>query len=163
MANEWQGLLVRNYPGIFALPVDVNDIGAIEAAADDVGDTLFTFLWRELGNAEGAPAADLLLGQAVDDVEAVKSALESAPDGTLPRSVLLASYPGMASLPLDPADETAVDESVRAGETGDDLFAFLWRELGDASSLAEAARMTGTASQDIQSVRDGLPAAPVHI
>ncbi|ARJ65973.1 hypothetical protein WV31_10070 [Magnetospirillum sp. ME-1] len=74
---------------------------------------------------------------------------------------LLKAYPNIDLLPIDPADPESVDALVAEDATGDTLFAFLWRELGDAGEdRREASAMLALAINDIAIVKaaiDGLP------
>lgn len=155
MANEQQTTLIRRYPGMDMLPVDAENPADIELAVseDRTGDTLFSFLWRELGQAETVSAANQLLSMAAGDVKVVVSALESADHGEDPRAVLARSYPGRDMLPVDLSDHAATGKAVDTNEAGDTLFSFLWRELGDADgSMEDALQMAETALADIEAV-----------
>jgi len=158
VANEFQIELLRSYPGADMLPIDAEDHEAVDRAVreDATGDTLFAFLWKELGNAENASAADLLMSTALDDTRAVYDALVSSSEDENPKAVLARSYPGRDVIPVDLDDHVAVDRAVREGSTGDLLFSFLWRELGDADGVAEARRMAETALDDLQAVADSV-------
>lgn len=72
------------------------------------------------------------------------------------RKILLTAYPQIDILPIDPDDLRQVDEAVRNEETGDALFNFLWRELGEAGRSDEAIRVLDQALEDLQAVRDAI-------
>jgi len=66
MINAAQKRLLEAYPNIGMLPVD----------PDSVGDTLFTFMWRELADAGETPEnAISALDVALSDIEAVRAAI----------------------------------------------------------------------------------------
>jgi hypothetical protein len=52
------------------------------------------------------------------------------------QTILLASYPDIDLLPFDSAAEA--EQRVEDGETGDTLFDFLWRELGEDESRSSS-------------------------
>ena len=74
---------------------------------------------------------------------------------------LLAAYPGVDMLPIDPTDPEAVEEVVDNDAIGDTLFAFLWRELDDVGDVdpADALRALESAISDIQAVKSAILAA----
>ncbi len=79
MANEHQKTLLATYPSVGMLPIDPADPESVEEVVtnDGVGDTLFTFLWRELADVGDEDAADAVraLNVAIADILAVKAAI----------------------------------------------------------------------------------------
>ncbi len=69
-------------------------------------------------------------------------------------ALLLASYPNADLLPIDRNDLGAVDMTVRAHETGDTLFDFLWLEISDLGEegLQSVLKGLDTAIRDLQAV-----------
>jgi hypothetical protein len=74
---------------------------------------------------------------------------------------VLQGYPHVNLLPIDTADETAVDAAVAGRATADPLFEFLWSELSDAEDAESALVTLLQASRDIDAVlrhvRDAAP------
>ena len=82
MANEFQQALLQSYPNIDLLPLDVSDVAdvAFQVKADATADTLFSFLWRELGDAEGKDEAVKNLMRAMSDIQTVIDAIDTSED-----------------------------------------------------------------------------------
>lgn len=82
------------------------------------------------------------------------------------RAALLASYPDIDLLPIDPADPESTQEAVRATDpvngTGDTLFDFLLRELDKdvTEDPDEALSRLQKAVDDIQAVMSHIENAP---
>lgn len=165
MANDQQAVLLRLYPGVHMLPFDVADLGQVEekVQADATGDTLFTFLWRELANAESSEAAALLMAQALRDVSEVYGAFEVNDRAETAHQTLLRSYPGTDVLPLDLNDHESVAQAVAEDRTGDTLFGFLWRELADAETHHACLDLLAKAADDLLAVSDGFAFGAVTI
>lgn len=74
------------------------------------------------------------------------------------QKTLLAAYPSVGMLPIDPADPESVEVVVESDGTGDTLFSFLWRELGDVGdeSAADAVRALNSAIADIEAVKNAI-------
>lgn len=82
MANANQLALLKAYPNIDLLPIDPSDPDGVEAivAEDATGDTLFAFLWRELGDAgDDRREASAMLALAIQDIGLVKAAIDGMP------------------------------------------------------------------------------------
>lgn len=77
--NPYQRALIEGYPAVDLLPFDTEDHDEIQAAvdSDETGDTLFTFLWRELSDlGEDDPQAVAeTLGRAIEDIRAVQDVI----------------------------------------------------------------------------------------
>jgi hypothetical protein len=75
-------------------------------------------------------------------------------------TTLLAAYPSVGMLPIDPTDPESVEEVVDNDAIGDTLFAFLWRELDDVGNVdpADALRALESAIADIQTVKSAIVA-----
>lgn len=82
MANEFQQTLLQSYPDIDLLPLDVTDTAdvAFQVKADATGDTLFTFLWRELGDMENREEAVRVLMRAMEQIQTVLDAIDTPED-----------------------------------------------------------------------------------
>ena len=64
--------------------------------------------------------------------------------------------------PGDYPPSVLTDKNAAERLSGDTLALFIWREVGGASDLAEAARWMKTAAQELQRVVDGLETAEFH-
>jgi hypothetical protein len=73
------------------------------------------------------------------------------------QTAMLKAYP-VEDLSFDVSDIEEIDRVVKADEIGDTLFAFLWRELHDAASAAEARQMMDSAIQQLENVRKAMSA-----
>ena len=74
-----QLLLMKVYPGVDLLQLDPNDPASVDAMVktDEVGDTLFTFLWREIGQFQPDETEHVIqaLEDAIRDIETVRDGL----------------------------------------------------------------------------------------
>jgi len=77
--HPFHAALLAAYPSLDLLPFDLTDYSAISkmVAANQTGDTLFNFLWRELSDLDPADRSDALarLSAAMRDIDAVYQAL----------------------------------------------------------------------------------------
>lgn len=68
------------------------------------------------------------------------------------QAALLNGYRNVDTLPFDRNNPDDVQRAVDTRTTGDSLFNFLWNELADAGSAAEAIEMVESAIADLNSV-----------
>lgn len=74
---------------------------------------------------------------------------------------LLAAYPNLDLLPIDPSDPDGVAAVVENDATGDTLFNFLWRELNDAGEDRRAASAKlAEAIRDLEAVKAAIDGNP---
>jgi len=80
--NPFQLKLLRSYPNVQHMSIDPDDPVAVErdVATGRTGDTLFDFLWIEMKEAATDKEEALrLLERAMEDIQAVRDAIEADP------------------------------------------------------------------------------------
>jgi len=158
MANAYQMTLLEAYPVIDMLPLDPSDVEEVErmVAADEVGDTMFEFLWRELKLADSVPSAEMLLNMAIKDMEEVLEAFRSQPGRTDFQRMLVESYTKETKFGFDLNDPEAVQAAVDADRTNDLLFSFIWRDMDGVDTSEDAIHHLSKAIEEIETVRDEI-------
>jgi len=169
MANAYQSALLEFYPTVDMLPIDRNDPEDIDrrVAQDGIGDSMFQFLWNELGVADSTPSAEMVLDMAIQDIEEVMEAFRRQPGRTDLRRILVESYTKETKFGFDLNDEEAVQSAVDENRTNDLLFTFLWRDLDGVDDPEAAVEGLEAAITEIGTVRNGIlsslvPEGPSH-